>query len=83
MFVEVPNEKFYYWDLQIEDTPHLQFFTPESLQLAFEKEGFNCISNNTYGISYLDRKNKIPINEDNSCQSKEGFWIRALFENRN
>jgi len=82
VFVEVPNEEFYYWDLQIEDTPHLQFFTVKSLVMAFEKHGFNCLTSANYGISYLDRKNGQTPNEDNGNLSPNGFWIRALFEKK-
>lgn len=80
IFVEVPNEEFHYWNLQIEDTPHLQFFTKQSLKLAFEKNGFSSLFLGTYGISYLERSNGLNPNEENSIESPEGFWIRALFE---
>lgn len=82
VFVEVPNEEFYYWDLQIEDTPHLQFFTAKSLVMAFEKHGFNCLTSGNYGISYLDRMNGQTPNENNGNLSENGFWIRALFEKK-
>jgi SAM-dependent methyltransferase len=80
VFVEVPNEQFYYWNLQIEDTPHLQFFTPASLRKSFENNGFKCLFIKNFGPTYLERSKGITIGEYNSVENSEGFWIRALFE---
>lgn len=80
VFIEVPNEEHYYWDLQIEDTPHLQFFTRNSLKKIMEKHYFKCVEIGEYGISYLDRKNGIKVTEENSGKSEKGFWIRGLFK---
>jgi SAM-dependent methyltransferase len=80
LFVEVPNEEHYYWDLQIEDTPHIQFFSKKSLILVMKKHNFECVDIGEYGISYLDRHNGISSNEENDVKSDKGIHIRALFK---
>lgn len=52
LFIEVPNCDSGYWDLDVGDTPHIHFFTEQSLILLFEKAGFELLSSGTYGETH-------------------------------
>lgn len=80
IFVEVPNTEHFYWDLPIEDVPHIQFFTRGSLVEAFKKHNFDCLDIGEYGITYLERQKGISVTPDRYGACERGFWIRGLFK---
>ncbi len=80
LFVEVPNTEHFYWDLAIEDTPHIYFFTRRSLVKALKNHSFDCLNIGECGITNLDWKNGISITPDQFGASDKGCWIRGLFK---
>ena len=54
IFVEVPNTEHFYWDLPVEDIPHIHFFTRKSLIESFSSHGFECVNIGEYGVTYID-----------------------------
>lgn len=79
LFVEVPNTEHNYWDLPLEDTPHIHFFTRRSLVRVFGRYHFDCLGIAECGISYLDRSNGMCLTPDKYGVSDKGLWIRGLF----
>jgi SAM-dependent methyltransferase len=82
IFVEVPNTSIEYWNTNIQDTPHIHFFTKKSLAKLFENFGFSCLFAEEYGITYHEYSNGIPMTDKYDLQEK-GIWIRSLFIKRN
>ncbi|MDY7091671.1 MAG: class I SAM-dependent methyltransferase [Acidobacteriota bacterium] len=80
LFVEVPNTEHFYWDLPGRDTPHIHFFTRESLVKALEGFGFSCLKIGEYGITRLEKHSGVPVTRDRFGACKKGFWIRGLFK---
>ena len=82
IFVEVPNTEYQYWDLPILDTPHIQFFTTSSLVKIFEKHGFECVKVGTFGQTFYQKHMRVPLTAQDYNETKNGFWIRALFRKK-
>ena len=80
VFVEVPNTEHYYWSLPIIDTPHIHFFTKDSLIRVFNNHGLECLGVEECGVSFLDSMTLKTIPDDKFGQSDKGFWLRALFK---
>lgn len=80
LFIEVPNCDFDYWDLPLVDTPHIHFFTPNSLNKLFVDNGFKLIMTETAGISLKQWANKKKIKKENYGFNEKGFWIRSIFQ---
>ncbi len=79
LFMEVPNTQHFYWDLHILDTPHVHFFTPESLRRLFQKHGFESLGVEECGITFLDRYYNAPQPPETFGPRRKGYWIRGLF----
>lgn len=79
IFVEVPNTEHFYWDLPIEDIPHIHFFTRKSLTLSFESHGFECCNIEECGITYAEGYAGVSVTSDRYGECDKGYWIRALF----
>lgn len=79
VFVEVPNTEYFYWDLPVEDIPHIHFFTKKSLVKSFASHGFECVNIGEYGITYVDGYNGSKLTPDKYGPCEKGYWIRALF----
>jgi SAM-dependent methyltransferase len=80
IFVEVPNTEHFYWDLPIEDVPHIHFFTRKSLIESFKSHGFECCNIEECGITYADGYNGVNVTPDKYGVLNKGYWIRALFK---
>ena len=80
LFVEVPNSTHQYWRLPLKDTPHIHFFTKNSLKRVFEESGFKCLDIKECGISYLERFNGEVLTPDKYGEREKGFHIRAIFK---
>jgi len=76
VFVEVPNTEHYYWDYPQTDTPHVYFFTRESIKKLFNKYNFECTKIGEYGITFRDILKGIPAIQD---AREKGSYLRALF----
>lgn len=76
VFVEVPNTEHFYWDFPQTDTPHIHFFTKESIKKLFNKYNFECIKIGEYGITFRDLLKGIPTVQDANAK---GCFLRALF----
>ncbi|MES2884949.1 MAG: class I SAM-dependent methyltransferase [Pseudomonadota bacterium] len=79
VFVEVPNTEHDYWTQAINDVPHIHFFTPRSLQRAFEVQGLKCLKLEEAGITFNDHCKGIKPTAEDFGPREKGFWIRALF----
>jgi len=81
LFIEVPNCDADYWDLPILDTPHIQFFTPSSLNKCMTDNGFKLIKSETAGITtkewWIDKKE---IKKEDYGTNERGNWIRSVFQ---
>ena len=81
IFIEVPNTEYFYFDqdsIEINHTPHIQFFSVTSLRLIFEKFSFKTLKIEECGETreeYYKGKSS-PIFGNNL----KGKWIRALFK---
>ena len=94
VFVEVPNCNSEYFSLNIGDTPHIHFFTVDSIKLIFENKGFECLDINEYGLTngeeFIRRNNPNNFNRNiledanNSIKSNipraGGSSLRGLFK---
>ncbi|MBX2966890.1 MAG: class I SAM-dependent methyltransferase [Cyclobacteriaceae bacterium] len=80
LFVEVPNTPEIYWELPIGDTPHIHFFTVQSLKAIFEEYHFSCHYIDIFGTR-LGKTTQKPSYEQDSVT--EGVWIRAIFHKPN
>lgn len=83
IFIEVPNTEHYYWDLPIQDTPHVQFFTRASLSRLFCANGFECIKIGEYGITFMEYVKGGKVISGKYGSRDKGFWIRGLFQKTN
>jgi SAM-dependent methyltransferase len=81
IFVEVPNAEHDYWDVFMNDTPHIQFFTKKSLVKAFENFKFTCLACGDFGITCRDWVKGVSISTDDFGPHEKGCWIRAIFKN--
>jgi hypothetical protein len=79
LFVEVPNTSQLYWNLPIGDTPHIHFFTVESLKQVFEAHQFRLVHINTYGLP-LGARQGTPEQPAAQAPTPDGVWIRAIFQ---
>tara|TARA_B100000963_G_scaffold362023_1_gene402210 strand:+ start:4353 stop:5255 length:903 start_codon:yes stop_codon:yes gene_type:complete len=79
VFVEVPNTEFNYWDEDIDDTPHIHFFTRKSLEKLFKKYNFECVKIDVLGPSYLELISKQPIHHK---KNSRGVYLRAIFKRK-
>jgi hypothetical protein len=94
IFIEVPNCNDEYYTLDNPDTPHIHFFSKESLKLLFEQFGFITLSIDEYGLTwqeeYAKRHNPSTFNQtivldaDKSSRfnipRKNGNCLRGLFK---
>ena len=94
LFIEVPNCNEEYFSSNISDTPHIHFFTKQSLQKLLEKYGFNTITIGEYGITNSEEHMRRTINpqviENKRDEIREslsgnvnrdgGSCIRGLFQ---
>jgi len=75
LFVEVPNCTDKYYRLDVGDTPHIHFFTENSLIKLFTKYGFKLIRSGTFGLTneeeFLYRNSSDNINNDISLEAKK------------
>ena len=76
VFIEVPNTEHFYWDFPETDTPHIHFFTRESIKKLFNKYNFECIKIGEYGITFRQLHNGVPDRQD---AREKGYYLRALF----
>lgn len=76
IFVEVPNTTDPYWDLPINDTPHIHFFTKISLEKLFLKYGFECLRIGEYGITNGELRRGY---EHHQNDNEKGVYLKALF----
>lgn len=60
LFVEVPNCTKDYWDLDVGDTPHIHFFTEQSLKKLFEDNGFKLLKVGCFGATNKEAYNFHP-----------------------
>ena len=51
LFVEVPNCDSLYWQNDIKDTPHLHFFTKNSLETLFSNDQFEVLFIDNFGLT--------------------------------
>jgi SAM-dependent methyltransferase len=79
LFIEVPNTEHFYWELPGGDTPHVQFFTRESLVSVLNGHSFECVKIGEYGITRADRRDGVCVTADRYGACEKGFWIRGLF----
>ncbi len=79
VFVEVPNTEFNYWDEDIDDTPHIHFFTRKSLEKLFIKYNFECVKIDVLGPSYLELISKQPIHYK---KNSTGVYLRGIFKRK-
>ncbi|MEO1655181.1 MAG: class I SAM-dependent methyltransferase, partial [Bacteroidota bacterium] len=82
LFVEVPNCEHDYWNAPELDTPHIQFFTQDSLKRGFEKAGFDCLSIGEYGITFIEYRKGVKVTQDKFGPRDKGFWLRAIFQKK-
>jgi len=80
VFVEVPNTEHDYWDLPLTDTPHIQFFSRDSLLKVFGKNGFKCLSIDEYGITFQEFNRGVKVLPERFGKCEKGFWIRSVFQ---
>jgi 2-polyprenyl-3-methyl-5-hydroxy-6-metoxy-1,4-benzoquinol methylase len=50
MFIEVPNCSSYF-ELDYYDTPHIHFFTKESIEIFFKNNGFIVLKSGEFGLT--------------------------------
>jgi len=79
LFIEVPNTEHYYWNYPQTDTPHIHFFTCDSLIRLSENYGFTCVFIEEYGITFEDLHKGLPAMQ---YQNKKGSYIRALLKKK-
>lgn len=79
IFVEVPNTEFNYWDRDIDDTPHIHFFTRKSLEKLFKNYNFEFVKMDVLGPSYLELNSKQPIHHN---INPTGVYLRAIFKRK-
>lgn len=79
IFVEVPNTDYDYWDLPRTYTPHVQFFTRDSLKKAFETKGFSCVKIGEAGLTYMEKHNGIATRPESFGPREKGMFLRAVF----
>lgn len=79
VFIEVPNTGHNYWKLGIPGTPHLHFFTAESLRRAFVSRGFACCEFGEFGLTMQEWRAGRHPGEDDHQMRPGGMWLRALF----
>ena len=81
IFIEVPNTEHYYFDqnsIKINHTPHIQFFSINSLRIIFENFSFKTLKIKECGETrqeYYSGTSSLIF--DNNIRGK---WIRALFK---
>lgn len=78
LFIEVPNTENDYWDNDIDDTPHIHFFTRDSLILLLKNYGFECLECIVLGPTYSDLQKE---NKTNYNENEDGVYLRAIFKN--
>lgn len=78
LMIEVPNTAHSYWDLHIRDTPHIHFFTQNSLSLFAKQAGFEVVDIAEFGISFEEYcEGKKPGYEELGKREK-GYSVLAL-----
>ena len=71
LIVEVPNDNFKIFNPEyVNQSPHLSFFSLDSIKILFEKNGFEILYLNTVG------KDKINKNMDNHLKPKQQNFDR-------
>jgi len=94
IYIEVPNTNPEYWNVDIKDVPHINFFSIKSLQIVMSKHGFMPVKIGEYGytnIEFFDsvvkgkKLSKFVIDDaeksiSKSLERKDGNIIRSLFK---
>ncbi|MHB8772532.1 MAG: methyltransferase domain-containing protein [Syntrophales bacterium] len=94
LFIEVPNCGDEYYLLDNGDTPHISFFTRESLTTLLEKKSFKTLAIDEYGLTFGESRGRFPepdkfagtIHEEGKRSEREnipragGYHLRALFQ---
>lgn len=94
LFIEVPNCTDEYYLVDSGDSPHIHFFTKNSLCILLERHGFKTLTIGEYGLTIKEEMNrrKDPVKYDKKIiqegklSIKEniprngGEYLRALFE---
>jgi hypothetical protein len=81
LFIEVPNTSHNYWSLNIKDTPHIHFFTVDSLTRLAESVGFNILEIAEFGISLQEHVSGKKPTYDELRKRSGGYSITAILEN--
>jgi hypothetical protein len=93
LFLEVPNCNETYFQLDIKDTPHVHFFTSDSIKYFAKRYEFELLAMGTYWLTFQDyykRANnqldngieeKASYNSMNNIQTTDGAWLRVLLKN--
>jgi len=94
LFIEVPNCNEEYYSLDNGDTPHIHFFTKESLCTLLKKKSFKILTIDEYGMTFgesfkiLHEPNNFGqkileegnISESGNIPRSCGHHLRALFQ---
>lgn len=80
LFVEVPNCGADYWDLPLPDSPHIHFFSRDSLREAFCGAGLRCLHVGEYGIRLAERAAGRRDAREQHGEQPQGIWLRAVFQ---
>jgi len=94
IYIEVPNANTEYWDVDIKDVPHINFFSIKSLQILMSKHGFMPVKIGEYGYTNVEffesvvngkKISKLIVDDaeksiSNSLERKDGNIIRSLFK---
>jgi 2-polyprenyl-3-methyl-5-hydroxy-6-metoxy-1,4-benzoquinol methylase len=81
LFIEVPNTSHDYWELNIKDTPHIHFFTIDSLTKLSASVGFSILEIAEFGISLQEHVSGKKPTYDELCKRSGGYSITVILEN--
>ncbi|MEM9678774.1 MAG: methyltransferase domain-containing protein [Bacteroidota bacterium] len=93
LFIEVPNCNESYFKLDIKDTPHIHFFTENSMMLFSEKYDFEVLEIGTYWLTFKQyyqrtkgclkdlQEQQARQNSMVNRQKNDGAWLRVLLKN--
>ncbi|WP_394221934.1 methyltransferase domain-containing protein [Alteromonas gracilis] len=78
LMIEVPNTAHNYWRLRVRDTPHIHFFTVQSLNTFATKAGFEVIEIGEFGISFEEYCDGKKPDYDELGKNEKGYSVVAL-----
>ncbi len=92
LFIEVPDCNQEYYATESGDSPHIHFFSKQSLVMLFKQFGFDVLKINQFGLTWAEdvKRRKDPeahlkivqeakLSELENIPRKEGQHMRALF----